>query len=815
MLKTFFTLGIRNLLKQKGYAAINLLGMTVGMACCFLILVYIRHENSYDRFHQDLDQLYRVNYEAKFSGSTFELSRVPAPLGPRLADYFPQVETTARFFPRSLSVREPESDRIIELPQALFADSTATQVFHFDFLEGNPQTALAHPFSVVLTDETAQRFFDDQPALGRSLLLAGQITPFTVSGVVKDFPETAHRHFEILVPFANIVDLEPANAREAILNAQNENWIASYTHTYVRLKPGTSGATVNAAFPAFLKQFGNPNFIDKQQFKLVPVRDIHLMSVAQDEPEPVANTAYIRLFAIVGLLILLIACINFINLSNAIYLERMKEVAVRKVLGAGRRGLIGQFVGETLLICALAFILAVLSVHLLLPYLDALTDRRLQYHFFNDWPLSASFASVFLIAGLLAGLYPAFLASRFQPVRIFQGHGGPGGGKQWLRKSLITVQFIVGIALLSGTLIIISQLDYWKNRPLGFDSDQVLSVPLFSANINSAFSPGDAGLRARTNSFEEFLLQNPNIKAVTLASSLPGTSTVRHPITTDKVRIEDNVFLPCIAADYDYVQTFGLKIVAGRNFGKEYGTDHLNGFLINETAAKTLGWETAGEAVGQNITKGGKQGKIVGVVNDFHTAGLQLALEPVILDVGVGAFTTFGIRLKGKELPETLQFLENSWKKYFPEKAFEYAFLDDNLQNAYLNEQRLARLIGYFSGIAIFLSCFGLFGLISLTVHQKAKEIGIRKVLGASVAGIVGLVSKDYLKLVLLALFVATPLAWYFMDRWLDDFTYRIDMPWWVFVLAGLAVVAISFVTLCLQSIRAALANPVDSLRSE
>ena len=815
MQRSFFKIGFRNLWKQKGYSAINLLGMTVGMACCFLILIFIRHERSYDKFHSELDRLFRVNYQVKFTGSTFELTQVPAPLGPQMAEDFPQIETVSRFFGRSISVREPKSDRMIELGRAFFTDSTATDIFDFEFIAGNPKTALSKPYSVVLTEETAAQFFDKKPALGQALLLAGQTTAFTVTAVVKDFPATAHLHFDLLAPFSNIVDLEPATAREAILNAQTQNWLASYTTTYVRLKPEASYEEVNAAIPAFLKRYGQPDFIAKQGFILVPVCDIHLKSEAQGEPEPVANTTYLRLFAIVGLLILLIACINFVNLSNAIYLERMKEVAVRKVLGAGRRGLIGQFIGETILLCAIAFVLAVLSVWLVLPHLDILTNRELSYHIFADWQLTVSFAAIFVVAGLLAGAYPAFLTSRFQPVQIFQRYGGQTGGRQWLRKSLITVQFVVGIALLSGSLIILSQLEYWQNRPLGFNQKQILSVPLFSANINSSFIPGNAQMRERTNSFEERLLQNPNIEAITLASNLPGTGAVRHPVATDKITVEDNVVLPCLSIDYDFVETFDLQIVAGRDLGKEYGTDHIDAYLINETAVKTLGWSKPEEALGQKITKGGKPGKIVGVVKDFHTSSLQTALDPVIMDIRVGAFTTFGIRLKSGRLPETLQAIESNWKASFPEKAFEYAFLDENLQNAYQDEQRLARLIGYFSGIAIFLSCFGLFGLISFTIHQKSKEIGIRKVLGSSVAGIVGLVSKDYLKLILLALLIATPLAWYFMDDWLDTFIYRIDIPWWSFVVSGLAVVLVAFLTLSLQSIKAALANPVDSLRSE
>jgi putative ABC transport system permease protein len=360
-----------------------------------------------------------------------------------------------------------------------------------------------------------------------------------------------------------------------------------------------------------------------------------------------------------------------------------------------------------------------------------------------------------------------------------------------------------------------SQLNYWKSRPLGFNSDHVLTAPLFSSSINSSFTPGNAAMRERMNSFEENLTQHPNIEAITLASNMPGIGAVRHPITTDKIGLDEHVVLPCISADYDFVQTFDLKVIAGRNFGKNYGTDHIDGYLLNEKAVKTLGWDTPEDAIGQKIAKGSKTGKVLGVINDFHIQGLQEELEPVVLDINVGSFTTFAIRIKNTRLPETLDFLEKSWKTYFPEKAFEYTFLDEQLQDAYQDEGRLAQLVGYFAGIAIFLSCFGLFGLISFTVHQKAKEIGIRKVMGATVAGVVALLAKGYLKLVVIALVLATPIAWYLMDHWLDEFAYRISIEWWVFALSGAGAVVVAFLTVGLQSMKAALANPVDSLRNE
>lgn len=815
MLQNYFKIALRNLWKHRSYTFINLAGMSVGMACCFLLLIYVNYEKHYDDFHPKGDRLYRLNYLADFSGSNFELVRVPAPIGPAMKDYFPQIDQVARMYPRSISLREVNTDKQFEIERAMFADSTVQEVFEMKYLQGNASTALNRPFSLVLTDETALRLFGEKEVLGRQVLLANE-GPFTVTGVVQAFPDHAHLHFDMLVPYRNMVDVEPPHAREDVRRVLTTNWIASHSHTYVLLKNHADPAEVDAAFPGFLERFGMKEFIKKQAFKLFLVKDIHLTSTASGEPEPVANPAYLRLFLIIGFLILLIACINFVNLSTATYMTRLKEVGVRKVLGAGRKRLIGQFMGETLMLSLLAFVLALMIVDLLLPHLGKLMETDLTFHLFKDGHLTILFVAIFLLTGMLAGSYPAFFASRFRPVEIFQSKIGRGNNsRQWLRKTLITTQFAVGIALISGTFIILAQLNYWKNQPLGFKHEQVISIPLFSSNMNTSFAPGDSTLRSKMNAFEDRLLQNTNIEAVTLSNSLPGLGAVRHPIITDEISIEDNVFLPCLSVDYDFSETFGLELIAGRDFGKEFGTDHTDGFIVNEVAVQTLRWGTPQNAIGKMINRGGKQGKVVGVVKNFHTSGLQNAMEPLVMEVAVGMFNVFSVRLKGSRVPETIQFLETTWLDFFPEKAFQYDFLDDSLAGNYRQEMKLAKLGGHFAGVAIFLSCFGLFGLISLSVQQRAKEIGIRKVLGASVTGIVGLLSREFLLLILWSLLIAVPVAWYIMGRWMEDYAYRIELMWWHFALAGAVTVLVAFLTMSFQSLKAALANPVKSLRSE
>jgi putative ABC transport system permease protein len=810
-------LALRNLRKSAKYTGINLLGMSIGMACCFLILAYLRYEQHFDGFFPQLDRLYRIAYHAEFTGQPLDLNRCPAPMGPAMYDFFPQVEAVARLFPRSLSVRDPQSDRQFEIANAMFADSTAQQVLGFDFIAGDPKTALREPFGLVLTDETARLIFGSEQVLGRQLRV-GDDALFTVSGVIRRLPRQSHLDLDMLLPFRNIVDAEPASARPVVTNVLTQNWLASYTHTYVLLKPHTSAESANELFPAFMKKHGDARFIDKQFFSLFPVSRIHQYSLASDEVVATANPTVLQVFGIVGFLILLIAGINFINLSTAVYLDRSKEVAVRKTLGASRSGLVGQFLTETMLVSGLAFVLALLLLWGLIPVFNAQNAKYISYHLLRDWPLTLQFVAVFLTAGLLAGVYPAWYASRFKTAEVFRKNtpGGTGARGGWLRKSLITTQFAVSIALLCSTLIMQQQLQYWLQMPLGFDAERIISVPLSSANINSAFAPGDSTLRRRMNAFDDLLMQNPGVAEVTLCSSMPGFGAPFFPVATDKIKLEDNVFVGSISVDYDFAETFRLKMIAGRDFDKSYGTDHLGAYVVNEMAVKALGWDSPEAAIGQNLSRGGAPpGKVIGVVNNFNTAGLQTAMTPVIMNVAPGAFTAFAIRLKTDNTQSVTSTIEKVWRQFFPGKAFEYTFLNDALRDSYEQEARLMQLIGDFALVAIVLACFGLFGLVDFTVRQRKKEIGVRKVLGASVAGITALLARDFLKLVAIAILVATPLAWYFMQRWLADFAYRITPAWWMFAVAGAGAVLIAFLTVSVQSTRAALADPVKSLRSE
>lgn len=815
MLRNYFNVALRQILKNKLFSFVNFAGLAVGLTFCFLTFIWYRFEHSYDQHYPTANRLYRMNYELNFTGSSFTLSRAPAPFAPLLQSYFPEIEQVARFYTRSLSVKIRDKNLNFEIPDAFFVDSTAMQVFGFEVLGGNPDRALHTPFSIVLTEKSALRFFGTQDCIGKQLLLANR-GPFTVRGIVRALPENAHFRFDFLVPFRNIPDVEPEFARISILEAMETNTIASYASTYVLLKPGTQPSSVNTRFKAFVMKYAMREMREKQNLSLFPIKDVHLKSTAQDEFMPPANADFLRIFALIGVLILTIAIVNFVNLSTASQLSRVKEIGVRKALGSQSQQIIRQLLAETFVLGLPAFLIALFGTSLLLDQMSTFFGRRPHFSWGQHLEMLLLFLGVFVVACLLAGIYPALFASRFKATDIFRGAAsGKGQGGNWLTKGLITLQFTVTVALLAGAGVVFWQNHFMKNRPLGFNRDMVLRVPLFSQNLNNLFSPGNQELRNRTDAFEEKLLQNPHIQAVTLASNLPGRGTVRYPVATDKIKIEEGVMLPVISVDYDFAKTFGLNLIAGRDFDKTYGTDHIEGFIINRQALKTLHFGSAANAIGKILHRGGKKGKVIGVINDFHTENLKYVLTPLIMEVNTGAFAEFGIKISNVNPTATLAFIEKVWQEFFPEKVFEHRFLEDSISDTYLEETRFALLIGSFAGVAIFLSCFGLFGMIAFVVRQRTKEIGIRKVLGANVTSVVTLLSSDFIRLILFAILLASPIAHYFLDKWLAGFAYRIEIQWWIYALAGSVTIVIALITISFHSIRAALMNPVKSLKTE
>ena len=704
----------RNLKKNKTFSLINILGLSLGMACCFLIILYTSYEFNYDNFHKNGDQLFRVEYQSN-RGNIRHLPRCPSPIGPLLVDYFPEMEAASRFYPRELSIELSDNQKQFEMKNVFFVDSSAIDVFQYEFIAGNPQTALHTPEAVVLTDATAMQLFGKTDVIGKPLKLAGE-EGFRITGVVKSWPNNSHLAFNMLLPFQTIIKVEPPYAREGIQQFINSNWSATYCYTYVKLKANQDFASVNKRFSNFVQDKVQGRNKDITSFSLVSIQEIHMLAEGGG-PKPSANLNYLYLFLCIGILTLLIACINFINLSTASSMTRAKEVGVRKVLGAERSSLVTQFLGESMLLSFFAFVLSIVFTLLSLPYLNHLTGIKIPYSSLLQPKIFGTYISIFLMVGLLAGLYPAFFVSSFKPANVLKGTGGGSTQKAWnawLRKGLITLQFLAAIAFIAGTITIYLQLKHFSNQPLGYTQDLMLSLPLNSGNnLNSILRPGDVTLRQRMNAFDESLMSNPKIKAVTQCSRLPGTGTVsQHVNIADKP--DEEFISQMFQVDYDFSETFELELAAGRDFDASFGTDHLSSFLINEKAINFLGWENAEESVGKKMTLGGKEGTVVGILKDFHFESLHAEIEPLILEVRPGGFGHFAVRMENDNIQNTLGFIEEKWRAAFPNKVFEYTFLDETIQETYLVEQRLGSIIGYAAFITIFISCFGLFGLAAL-----------------------------------------------------------------------------------------------------
>ena len=814
MFTNYFKITWRNLLRQKGFSLINIIGLTVGLTCCFLILLFVRHELSYDTFQQKYDRIYRVTYLPKFAGAEQPLALTPPPPSPLLPTAFSEIETSARLYRSSSTLEVAHQRQPVKYDEErfFFGDPALLNIFTFHFRQGNRQTALRDKFTVVITQEIATKYFGKQNPLGQTLLYEGRY-PLRVTGVVDAFPDNSHIHIDLLANYETMYATESETVRQNL----PQNWVISHGYTYVLLRPGRSPETVDARFPQFLLRYANQQFAKGIVYKLEPMRDFHLRSDAQVPPEPAGSITYLYVFIGIALMTLLIAGINFVNLSTARSLKRAKEVGIRKVLGSGKRQLIAQFLGESILLSVFAFLFSLVLIGVLLPVLNNLTGKRLSFgYLLSDGWLLILFVGIALVTGLLAGSYPAFFVSRFQPIATLKGSFVSGKAKGGaVRQVLLGVQFVSSIALIIGTLVAFQQLHYMQNQPLGFDKEFMITANTRNEKITNLFADRNDSTYQRLRTFRDILLKNPRIRQVTLSTRQMGDGAVRRNVVPEGHKPDDNLFIGAMDVDHNFAQTYGLKFVAGRDFSEAYPTDKTAAFLINETGVKQFGWKSPAVALGKSVTLEGKEGTIVGVLKDFHNQSLQGPIASMMLTIDQPLLQLFSIKIQAQNKAETLAFIQREWDRYFPEKTFSYQFLDQRIAQLYDREQRLSTLIGYFAGLAILISCLGLYGLVSLVTQQKTKEIGIRKVLGASVSSIVGLLSKDFVWLVLIALVIASPLSWWAMNKWLDGFAYRIDIEWWVFALAGLLAVLVALLTVSFQSVKAALMNPVESLRSE
>ncbi|WP_421872105.1 ABC transporter permease [Marinoscillum sp.] len=813
MIKNYFKTAVRSLLRHKSFSIINILGLTGGLTCSLLILLFVVDEYSYDKFHDKKDRIYRMEYFI----SNFDIARIPPVMGPELKEYFSETEAVSRMFSRSVSVQvgDGASAERFEEPNVTFADPDLFQIFSFDLVGGDISGALSQPFTVVLNSEIARKYFGEANPIGQQIQMEGNHS-FKVIAVVKDFPSNSHVHFNMLVPYDNMYDLEPATLAEGIRQNFKQNWMVSHSPTYVLLEKGADPENVNTKLVDFVKEKIPQQQQRGQTYQLQPLLDIHLNDDVMAQSESPGSIMFIYIFIAVGVLTLAIACINYVNLSTARSLQRAKEIGMRKVLGAWKSNLIFQFLGESFVTTFLAAFLAFGLTTILIPQLNELTGKELSVEVLYRPMIIGGFLGLTVLASLLAGLYPAFFVTRVSPIYSVKGlvSSNSQGGLSF-RKGLIVVQFVISVVLISSTLIVFEQLDMMRNRPLGFQKEHIINVPVQSQNFNNVFGGVDEQKRQKMNAFENELKNLPGVVGSTVSSTVPGFGMVNRNVIPEGYTQEEAVIAPVYSVDYDFTEVYDIEVVAGRTFSEDYGTDHTSAFLINRFAVDEFNFGSPEEALGKSINIEGKKGQVVGVVEDFNFLSLSQPMNPLIMEIAVGQFSVFSIKLANKNIPETLEQLSGVWNDFFPEETFDYNFLDESLDQNYADQERLGRTVGYFAILAILISCLGSYGLIMFIATGKMKEVGIRKVLGASVGGLVFLLSRQFLVLSAVAMVIAVPLTIWATSAWLEDFSYRIDLTPLSFVVAGGITIVLMLATISYQAIKAALSNPVKSLRTE
>jgi putative ABC transport system permease protein len=813
MIQTYFKIAWRNLLRNKLFSGLNVIGLSVGLACCMLLALYIHSEISFDRHHQYANDLYLVNSEAiSATGGREEFPKLSAPYAQAIKAEYPEIAQATRLW---VNVIEDKTLLTAEEPgragvsfyetKGCQVDSTFFDVFSYTFLEGDQRTALRNPQSVVLSEQVARKLFGDDPALNKTIKVGGTAgfgKSVKVTGVYRDESSRSHIDARFFLP------LTAGWVAEFIRDQPVSYTGNNMYYTYVRLQPKSDVQKVNRKLVAFMDKYVRKSLqeagFDKRIF-LTPVADLHLYHKADTIVTATSSTKYLYILASIALFTLLIACINFMNLSTARSIKRAGEVGMRKVLGAGKRGLIGQFLGESMVLTLVSLLVAVMLTVLFLPVFNQLTDKTLQINeLLTTWNV-ASFVALALVTGLVAGSYPAFYLSVFNPLDVLKGRFVNSASAVGLRKALVVFQFMISVGLVVATVVIHQQMNFLRDQPLGFDQDQQMIIPLYGNDYST---------------MRNELVQHSRIAGVAGADYYPG---ITNPTTMSLYRVDQPVDqirqVNTNRVSPEFMQTMGFELAAGRMFSREFPADTNNRIVVNEATLRkfAIPLETA---IGQKLNFN-RQGntipfEIVGVLKDFHYEDLHKPIEPYAFRLNLSPWFNYAVvHVKTTDVSSVLALMEKTWAKLNPNLPFEYSFLDDDFQRNYQSDARTSRIVNTFTIISILISCLGLFGLAAFAAQQRTKEIGVRKILGASVGSIVGLLSKDFLKLIAVAILIASPIAWYAMNEWLADFAYKIEISWWVFALAGGLAAGIAVLTVGYQSIKAALMNPVESLRSE
>jgi putative ABC transport system permease protein len=799
MLKNYFKITLRNIKRNKAFSFINIAGLAIGMACCILIVNYILFESSYDRFHKNAYNIYRVNTLLEIGDRGGSLASTNHPIGDYLKDNYAEVIDSVKFrrYKYGQTLIEYEEKKFFE-NRIYYADNSVFDVFTYPMLIGDPKSALESPHSIVLTESYALKFFGEDYPIGKILRLDNS-EDFKVTGVIKDIPPNTHFPINMLLSFESFYVNNPQ---------LKGRWTGDFeVHTFVLLEDGSDYKELETKLPAIVeKQMGKliKAFGGKVEYSILPLTDIHLHSDLLNEPRGQSDIVYIYGFSAIALFILLIACFNFMNLSTARSVKRANEVGMRKVLGANKRELIYQFLGESLILSALAYFIATGLAELSLPIIRSLTSVELSI-FFTDMPLFVLISLGFVcVVGTVAGSYPAFFLSSFKPISILKGSLRTGPKSYRFRSILVVFQFAISVFLFIGTIIIFNQIRFMKNRNLGFDKEHLVFIQIF-----------DDSIKFSTETVKEELVRLPGIIHASATSHVPGHGAMYNAYVPEGFSYEESLMMGRVSADPDFITTFGIELIAGRNFSPEFSTDKTDSILINELAVKEIGWnDPLGKQLTELVAKEVPK-TVIGVVRNFHTDSLHNPLEPVCIDQDPDNFNFIAVRLGPGNISETMMLLEKKWKEMDSTGTFDYAFLDDSLVGQYQADERLSEIFTYFSILAIFIACLGLFGLASFTAEQKTKEIGIRKVLGAPVSGIVLLLSKEFTKWVIAANLLAWPIAYFLMHKWLQNFAFRISLSIGIFLLAASLTLLIALLTVSYQSLKAALANPIESLRYE
>ena len=797
MFKNYLKTALRNLMKNWTFSFINVAGLAIGMAVSFLILLLVVNELTYDRFHENSDNIYRIATRIDAEGRKLNVPSVPAPFGPMLKELYPEIAEVARLQGENTRVISYE-DKLFEEDKIYYADPGLFEVFTVDVVRGDPKTILEAPFSLVLSEELAEKYFGKEDPVGKTLKFGNEENPYTITGIAKKMPENSHFKFNML---ASLSSLEK-------LRGDLNSWMGFNYYTYLEIQGEHDAEALTqkyydqlmANMPDQIKQ------LDIQiQLDLQPLTKIHFSSYTEGEMEPPGNPSYIRIFITIALLILVIACINFMNLSTAQSARRAKEVGMRKVLGAQRGKLISQFMGESLLLSFLGLLLAVMLILVLLPAFNQLIQKDLHFSPLVNWQVTLGFIVITFIVGLFAGTYPAFFLSSFQPIEIFRSRLKAGKAHKFFRNGLVSLQYIISISLICSTLVIFSQLRHVKDHDLGFNQEQIVTIGLAGTVKHDVFKAELEG--------------QPGIVNVSAADTMPGMGRSETFFTFEEVAEGGRQVLPYIEIDEDYLDTMGMQIVAGRGFSREFPSDN-KALILNETLAKQIGWD---DPIGKTVSMTDFDEKrevilvpytVIGVVRDFHFESLHQEIRGHIFMLG-DHFNMVAIKVRPDNISETLAGIEQVWQEMESGRPFDFSFLDETFERLYRTEQRLGKIFVYFTLVAIFIAGLGLFGLASFTVDQRTKEIGIRKILGASVPNVALLLSKEFTKWVILANVVAWPLAYYVMNKWLQSFAYRIEVHVWIFLVSGVTALLISLLTVSSKAIKAAIANPVKALRYE